>query len=241
MKRLRVPSFISRQQMASVSWFLTFALCLLPSALRSVPSAAARQRVGPPTPPSAADLARQIQSHYSTVRDFKADFTHQYQGGVLRQTFNERGDVRIKKPGRMYWNYTAPEKKEFVSDGAKIYSYIKADNVVYVSDLPAGEQTSTAVLFLAGRGDLVRDFRASLPAVQPDASWKLNLTPKTPQADFTSLSLTVDRRSLALQGLTSTDPQGGTQTFGFTNMRENVELSDNQFVFKIPKDAEVRR
>jgi outer membrane lipoprotein carrier protein len=191
--------------------------------------------------PSATDLARQIQAHYDTVHDFRADFTHQYRGGVLHQTFNERGEVRVKKPGRMYWNYVSPEEKAFVSDGSKIYSYIKDEKVVYVSDMPSGDQVSTAVLFLAGRGDLVRDFRASLVTPQPESSWKLELTPKTPQADFTSLTLTVDRKTFALQGLSSTDAQGGTHTFGFTNLRENVGLSDNQFVFRIPKDAEVRR
>jgi outer membrane lipoprotein carrier protein len=199
------------------------------------------QRAGDQAPPSATELAREIQAHYDTVHDFRADFTHQYRGGVLHQTFNERGDVRVKKPGRMYWNYVAPEEKAFVSDGSKIYSYIKDDKVVYVSDMPSGDQVSTAVLFLAGRGDLVRDFRPSVSQPQPESSWKLDLTPKTPQADFTALTLTVDRRTFALQGLASTDPQGGTHTFGFTNLRENVGLSDNQFVFRIPKDAEVRR
>lgn len=215
-------------------------LCASMLAALSVVQNAASQTARPAAPP-AADLARHIQSHYDTVRDFKADFTHQYRGGVLHQTFNEHGDVRIKKPGRMYWNYESPEKKEFVSDGTKIYSYVKADKVVYIADMPTGDQASTAVLFLAGRGDLVRDFRPAVPASQPDGSWKLDLTPKSPQADFTALTLTVDRRSYALQGLTSTDPQGGTHTFAFTNLRENVGLSDNLFVFRIPKDAEVRR
>ena len=35
----------------------------------------------------------------------------------------------------MRWNYTAPEKKTFVSDGRKIYSYIPEDRQVIVSDV----------------------------------------------------------------------------------------------------------
>jgi len=193
------------------------------------------------TMPSASDLARRIQAHYDTVRDFTADFTHQYKGGALHQTFNERGDVRVKKPGRMYWNYTAPEKKEFVSDGSEIFSYMKADRVCYVAPVPSGDEASTAVLFLAGKGSLTRDFHAAVPASQPADAWQLNLTPKTPQADFTALSLTVDRTALRLRGLTSVDGQGGTHVFTFTNLRENVGLSDNQFAFKIPRGVEVRR
>ena len=191
--------------------------------------------------PSAADLPRQVQAHYSAVRDFTADFIQQYHGGALRQTSSERGAVQVKKPGRMYWTYTSPEKKVFVSDGSKIYSYLNADNVVYVTDMPAGDQVSTAVLFLVGRGDLVRDFQAALPKSQPDGLWQLDLTPTTPQADFTALTITVDRQSFALRGLISTNTDGGTSAFKFSNLRENVGLADNLFVFKMPRGVEVRR
>ena len=44
----------------------------------------------------------------------------------------------------MHWTYTAPEKKEFVSDGVKIYSYIPQDRQVIVSSVPADDQATTA-------------------------------------------------------------------------------------------------
>jgi outer membrane lipoprotein carrier protein len=206
------------------------------AALSAVLSAQSRA----PAPPPAAELARQLQTHYNTVRDFTADFTHQYRGGALHQTLTERGQVRIKKPGLMDWIYTSPEKKEFMSDGTKLYSYIPSEKVVMVNDLPTGDQAPTALLFLAGRGDLVRDFRPALPRTQPDGLWQLDLVPKTAQTDFTTISMTVDPRTLALRGLTSTDAQDGLSTFTFSNLRENVGLSDNQFQFKIPRGVEVR-
>jgi outer membrane lipoprotein carrier protein len=192
-------------------------------------------------PPPAPELARQLQNHYNTVRDFTADFTHQYRGGALHQSLTERGQVRIKKPGRMDWLYTSPERKEFLSDGTKMYSYVPSEKVVLINDLPTGDQASTALLFLTGRGDLVRDFRPALPKTQPDGAWQLDLVPKTTQTDFTSLTMLVDPRTLALRGLTSTDTQDGASTFTFTNLRENVGLSDNQFTFKVPKGVEIRR
>ena len=192
------------------------------------------------TPPSATDLARQLQAHYNTVRDFTADFVHTYRGGALKQTFNERGDVRVKKPGRMYWTYAVPEKKEFISDGSKIFSYMKADKICYVTEMPRGNEASSAVAFLSGQGDLIRDFNASVPSAQPEGQWQLDLQPKTSQPDFLSLRLLIDRKSLVLRGLMSVDQQGGTSSFAFTNLRENVGLTDNQFAFKIPRGVEVR-
>src|SRR5215208_3957507 len=87
--------------------------------------------------PNADVLARALQQRYQTIKDFSADFEHSYRGGALRTQSRERGTVKIKKPGKMRWTYTAPERKEFVSDGVKIYSHIPEDRQVLVSDAPA--------------------------------------------------------------------------------------------------------
>jgi len=191
---------------------------------------------------SAADLAAAIQKNYDSVRDFSTDFEHVYTGGVLRKQLTERGKLLVKKPGKMRWEYTAPEKKLFVSDGVKIYSYLPADRQVIVSSLPKGDEATTPALFLAGQGNLTRDFTATEvapPRSLAAGSRALRLVPRVPQAEFESLLLTVDARSLAIRGLESVDAQGGTSTFLFINLRENVGLSEKEFTFAIPRGVDV--
>ena len=81
----------------------------------------------PAAGPNAEALAKALQQRYQTIKDFSADFEHTYRGGVLRTQTRERGTVKIKKPGKMRWVYTAPERKEFVSDGVKLYSHMLED------------------------------------------------------------------------------------------------------------------
>lgn len=191
--------------------------------------------------PAPADVARSLQKRYAGIRDFRADFTQTASGGVLRMVKSEqRGEVKIKKPGRMRWTYTAPEKKEFVSDGATLYSYMPADRQVIVSDVPAGGGDTTAALFLAGRGDLTKDFTAALEG-QDANLYRLTLTPKKKQQDFDTLVLHVRRGSLQIAALVARDRQGGTSTFTFTNLKENVGLADSRFVFKTPRGVQVVR
>src|SRR5262249_3848517 len=117
--------------------------------------------------PAADQLARALQRKYDTIKDFSADFVHTYQGGVLNTRFTERGHVLIKKPGRMRWEYAAPEQKLFVSDGVRIYSYLPQDKQVIVSRVPQGDEAPTPLLFLAGRGNLLRDFDPSVVDLPP--------------------------------------------------------------------------
>jgi outer membrane lipoprotein carrier protein len=202
-------------------------------------AAAAAQ--APPAPRAPADLARLVQTRYDSVRDFEGEFTQSYEGGVLRTRTSERGTVVIKRPGKMRWIYTAPERKEFVSDGVKIHAYFPTDKQVIVSPAPSGADTTPA-LFLTGQANLVRDFEASAMDPTPGAPTGhlgLKLVARKADPDFEWLAIWVDPGTFQIQQLVALDRQGGRSTFTFRNLRENRRPSDNIFVFRIPKGVDV--
>jgi outer membrane lipoprotein carrier protein len=222
--------------MLSLVLMIRFRLPILSIAL-----AAAVAPVGTATP-TASELAQALQRRYDSVQDFSADFVQIYQGGVLRKQITERGHVVIKKPGKMRWEYAAPDQKLFVSDGVKMYSYIPADKQVIVTTIPRDDQSTTPTLFLAGKGNLTRDFTPSLvdlPPGLPPNSQALKLVPKTPQREYDWVVLAVNPGRLEIRGLSSVDAQGGTSTLSFANLKENTGASDNQFAFKIPRGVDV--
>jgi outer membrane lipoprotein carrier protein len=192
--------------------------------------------------PTAAELAQALQRKYDGVKDFSADFVHTYEGGVLKRKLTERGRVLIKKPGKMRWDYEAPERKQFVSDGTKMYFYIPADKQVIVSSVPPDAEASTPALFLAGKGRLTTEFTPSfvdLPPGLPAGSRALKLVPKSRQTEYDWLVLAVDPATLAIRGLMTVDAQGGTSAFAFSNLKENVGLADNEFTFRPPRGVDV--
>jgi outer membrane lipoprotein carrier protein len=189
---------------------------------------------------TADELAARVQQRYDTIRDFQADFEQTYEGGVLKTRTTERGSVTIKRPGRMRWLYTAPERKEFVSDGARVYSYFPADKQVIVSPVPSDE-AAAPVMFLAGHGNLSRDFTASRTELTgaPAGLVGLRLVPRRSDPDYESLTLGVDPQTFQIRFLSADDRQGGRSTFTFTNLRENRGLSDKMFEFRIPRGVDV--
>src|SRR6476646_10749944 len=69
------------------STLLAFGFWLLP--LHAAPQA---------PPASATDFARLLQAHYNTVKDFTADFTHQYRCFFHDTATTESGQLKVKKP-----------------------------------------------------------------------------------------------------------------------------------------------
>jgi len=209
------------------------AFCLMPA----VPGAQTR--------PAPEALARSLQQRYQGVRDFAADFVHTYRGGVLRTQTTERGNVKIKKPGRMRWVYTAPEKKEFISDGQKVYSYLPQDKQVIVASMPSDNQATTPALFLAGKGHIARDFTATYAepapagAAPPAKTTSLKLTPRRSEPEYEYLVVAIDPATFQIRALTTRDRQGGDSTLTFTNLKENQGISDKEFAFRVPRGVDV--
>lgn len=191
------------------------------------------------TTPAADAMARSLQQRYQGIRDFSADFVHSYRGGVLNKRVTERGKVSVKKPGMMRWDYMQPERKTFVSDGRNIYSYMPLDRQVIINAVPPDSEAPTPTLFLAGKGNVTRDFTASNIESATPGTYGLKLVPKRAEADYDYLVLNLDPATFQIRGLQTVDLQGGESTFTFTNLKENRGLSDKEFAFQIPRGVDV--
>jgi outer membrane lipoprotein carrier protein len=186
-------------------------------------------------------LAAKVQQRYNGIKDIQADFVQTYEGGVLRTRTTESGTVAIKRPGRMRFTYTKPEKKEFVSDGTRLYTHLVADKQVIVSPAPGPDQGDIPAMFLAGQSDLARDYTPSFTSLPGAATGlvTMKLVPKKKSEEYESIGIGIDPKTLQIQFLTAVDMQGGRSSFTFTNLKENRGLADKQFEFRIPRGVEV--
>ena len=191
--------------------------------------------------PDAQTIANKVQQRYAGIRDFSGDFVQSYEGGVLRTKTTERGTMSIKRPGRMRWVYAKPDRKEFVSDGNRLYTYLVDDRQVVVSKAPGPSDGTIPALFLAGQADLAKDFVPSFTEL-PGAPKELigvKLVSKKPDPDYEWLAIGVDPGTMQIRHLIAADRQGGKSAFSFTNLKENRGLSDKDFEFHIPRGVDV--
>jgi outer membrane lipoprotein carrier protein len=186
-------------------------------------------------------LAAKVQQRYNGIKDIQGDFVQTYEGGVLRTRNTERGTVGIKRPGKMRFTYLKPEKKEFVSDGNRLYSHLVADKQVIVSPAPGPDQGDIPAMFLAGQSDLARDYTPSFTPLPGAATGlvTLKLVPRKKSEEYESIGIGVDPKTLQIQFLTAVDIQGGRSSFSFSNLKENRGLTDKQFEFRIPRGVDV--
>jgi outer membrane lipoprotein carrier protein len=192
--------------------------------------------LAPAAPQTAAQfLARRIEERQQAAGDLVARFTQTYRSGALGRTLVERGVVKVKRPGRMLWEYETPEKKTFVSDGQKYYFYVPADKQVIVREQDPAR--GLPALLLSGKGGLLSEFDASLETGPPGRS-RLRLVPKAADPEVSLVFLEVDALH-RIRRIEVEDAQGTLSAFEFDDIRENVGLPDRTFRFDIPRGVEV--
>lgn len=110
----------------------------------------ALELVSHPGPPeSSKALIARLEAAYRPAKTLHATFLEQYsEGGRVVRT--EAGIAYFRRPGKMRWEYEAPEKNLFLVDGKTAWFYVPEDHTV--TKVPAKQSTDwrTPFALLAG-------------------------------------------------------------------------------------------
>ncbi|HYL57232.1 MAG TPA: outer membrane lipoprotein chaperone LolA, partial [Candidatus Acidoferrales bacterium] len=180
-------------------------------------------------------LAR-LQRHYNSTDSFEAKFDEEIStvGAPKRQ---RAGTVSFRKPGRMRWEFKAPEAQTIVSDGETLYSFDPDLNQVVQTPLKQALKSSSATSFLLGMGNIDRDFKASFANTKPqDGLIQLVLDAK---AGGYNVQIGLEPKTYNLVTLRLTDQLGDVTVVKFKDIQNNIALPSAMFAFKAPDGADV--
>jgi outer membrane lipoprotein carrier protein len=181
----------------------------------------------------------EIQSRYEKTSDLEANFQQEYIGKVMKTPQKGEGKVYFKKKGMMRWDYRTPSQK-LISNGHTLWYYQPEENQVFVSDVSKVLREKTPLSFLAGEGDLGRDFNLLNESVSAKEDFYIiDLAPKESNAALSKLTLTVDKKTYYVVQADVFDGLGNVTRTRFTDIKTNMGLPNSFFQFTIPAGAEV--
>jgi outer membrane lipoprotein carrier protein len=186
------------------------------------------------------EVLGKIQEQYEKHADFKADFGQEALIKSLGKKQQAEGVVYFKKPGKMHWMYNKPTKQQIISDGKTLWNYQPENKQVIVSRVAQAFQSKTPSTFLAGLGNLKKDFQARfLQDPAPGAGYSLELTPLEAQGGVEKLFLVADPKNFNILQARIQDAMGNTTQITFSKIAFNNNLADSLFTFTPPKGVEV--
>ncbi len=185
-----------------------------------------------------------LQNRYARMSSLAANFLQSYQGSDGR-VISESGQLWLKRPGKARWDYTAPEKKLFISDGKNIFFYVYGEAHATKASIKESSDPQIPFLFLLGRGNLRKDF-ARIELLNDERAVEsgnrvLRLVPKKAPEDFKKLLVEVNPSSYQVKRLVIFERSGARMDFVLSQVRENLPVADSQFQFTPPAGITIKK
>jgi outer membrane lipoprotein carrier protein len=183
------------------------------------------------------EVVERVQKRYDAAKDFRARFNQTLTNAAFGRKSSSAGEVLLKKPGRMRWNYAQPEPKMYLADGNTLWLFEPEDKQAFKQDLKSS-QLPAALAFLAGQGKLAAEFDIVLadpktPYGTP-GDYRLSLSPKMPQAQVKTILFVVDPKTFNVRESVITDQQANINDLLFSDIRTNTNLPDATFRWAPP-------
>ena len=184
------------------------------------------------------DVLDAVQKQYDKTKTFKAKFVQKSYLKIMGQTQTARGEVYIKKPGKMKWDYKAPDPQILTSNENGVWLYLPEEKQVTKMQMENIYSSNTPAMFLVGKGKLSESFVVDKVLKTPGLV-TLTLLPKDDEMNIDRLLLFVDDKSYQITGSTVYDKLGNKTEILFSSIRVNQAIPDEFFDFKIPEGVDV--
>jgi outer membrane lipoprotein carrier protein len=190
--------------------------------------------------PDAQQVAGAVDARYNGMKSLRAEFTEIYTGGGTKRS--ESGTLWIKKPGKMRWDYTSPQKKIFVTDGSTAWFYVPGERQARRTALKKLDDLRSPLRYLLGRTKLEKELRglSLAPDVRPETAGAVVLRgiPVGMEDRISQVLLESDGQGF-LRRIVMEELDGSRTEFRLENQRENIAVGDAEFNFHPPAGVEV--
>jgi len=200
---------------------------------------AAAQPGNPTAQPELHALAQTIDRHYNSLGSLQAGFTEIYSSNGQQRA--ESGTLRLKRPGKMRWDYQQPRVKLFLSDGKTAWFYVPGEQQARKASVKTLDDLRSPLRYLLGKTKLEKEFEglAFAPDVKPLEPGDIVLR-GIPRAMADTVEHVILEVSPAgqIRRLVIYSVDGSTTEFRFSNLLENTAIADSIFRFTPPPGVE---
>jgi outer membrane lipoprotein-sorting protein len=179
-----------------------------------------------------------VSDHYATIRDYEANI-------VIRSGNQEMlGNVSYLTPSFLRIDFTRPAEQAIVFNGDTLTVFLPEFRAVLNQDISQNRRSGTAGIATAeGLTLLRRNYVPSFvtgPNPEPLESGsserviRLRLTRRTVSEGFREIFLSINPDTMLIRRIEGRTIADGDVRFDFTNIRTNVNIPEQRFIYDNP-------
>ncbi len=178
--------------------------------------------------PAAKAILDGVSAKFKTYTSVQAGFTYKVENSTGKALSTKTGTIKMK--GTKYW--ISFNGQEIFCNGTTVWNYDKAANEVTISKLDASGGMITPQKLFTNFYD--KDFLYLLNGekkVGNKTMQEIEMTPVDKSKPFHKVYVQVDKAAKTIYSTKVLENAGNRYSYTVSNMKTNLPIGDNQFVF----------
>lgn len=185
------------------------------------------------------EILDRVENSYKAISSLSAKFKQESSFLGFAEKSESSGEVLFQKPGKMDWQYFAPESQRFVSNGKTLWFYQPDLEQVTLSNFNESFRSDLPVSFLLGIGSLQKTFTYKKSCVTKNGNLVIELLPKSEDQSVQEFFLLVNSSNYSPEGAKIIDASGNQTTILMESIALNPSLGNVSFSLEIPRGVDV--
>ena len=170
-------------------------------------------------------------------RSFAAGFEQTSVLSALDISETASGQAWFSHPGKMKWQYLAPERHDIITNGDTLWIFRPDENQVMIGDAAPFFASGAGGSFLSDISQLRNNFTATV--TETTDQWvELQLDAPPGNQEIQSVLIKVTQKDFQILSVTTVNTVGDITRFELSNITF-IELPDNWFEFEIPPGTHI--
>ncbi|WP_457552664.1 outer membrane lipoprotein chaperone LolA [Desulfobacula sp.] len=182
------------------------------------------------------DLLAALEKTY-TAKSFEADFIQTSRLAALDIIEKASGKAFFSHPGKMRWEYMAPEHHEIITNGKMLWIFRPEENQVMQGDASHFFKSGAGGAFLSDISLIRKNYTVNIKEVTADYI-EIDLNAKKKNADIPLIMIRVSQKNNEIIRVVTYNPYDDTTVFEFKNIRFK-KIDPAIFEFNPPKGINI--
>jgi outer membrane lipoprotein carrier protein len=176
-------------------------------------------------------MLKGVEDRYNRTQTLQVAFAETYTNHGRKHT--ENGELFLRKPGRMRWEYKIPAGKIFGSDGKFLYSFLPDKNLFEKASMKGAEDMRAPLAFLLGKLQFDKEFSKYRTGPDGRGSTFITGTPKSDKLPYSEVTFLIDP-DYTIRWLNVRGVDGSQLDFAFSAEKRNTPIAESMFKFAPP-------
>lgn len=188
----------------------------------------------------AENLLGRLQKRYQEIKTLESKFLQRSYLKSLDLAERSSGELALEIPGKLRWQYEAPEEQTFLLLNDRFQLYQPTESQLLIQDASKFFLSDIPVSFLLGLGSLLENFQIQQACEQGEMA-TFYLTPNNVRDEkLKSLALSFSPKELVPTVAKILDSEGNETSVVLFSKRIGEELKTETFTLKVPDGTDIQ-